>query len=644
MDFGSGGNFGGSGVGGAPGAGGPMDIKKIMAMLAAMPGGMAAIPGGGGVKGPSPMDVGKDGYASATGQGAGIATQQAGGGMIMPQIGGAGGGGNPAKGIMSAISPAVMMAAKKYGGGATPPPGMDATANPIDPGLMTAQLGGAGGMAQGLASGAGPTPAPGNLPMGMTGGPDPSLTGFQGAMGGTAGGPMSDPSMFGMGTGGAPPGMPAEGAPGMPQSAGGGPGAGSPFGASPSSAAEAAVTPGASESKGTGFLDWLRKPAFSRDGAKGSDLASLVGLEPGSGGMDRGQMIAQMIAGFANGMGRGMQSGVKGAWLGAGANGVTNAVMGARQQDDQQQRQAIKDRLEYMQLTKGDNKPVVVGDGGALVDPVTHQPLFTNPKEPKEKTGMLAVIDELSGGDPAKRAALMQKYFASETDPSKGQPRVNVSLQQAPMNIDIGGKEQVDAVQKYYGDTFSQMQEADKKAPMQLANNARLSQLLTQIDTGSMAPINQSVKAALKGAGVDLEALGFKDNVGAGEAAQALANQMALNLRDPSQGGGMPGAMSDADRSFLTQMLPGLSTSPEGRKLMLNMNNAIIARNQQVAKMARDYVKDPNHAALDSAFFDQLAEFSAKNPIAPPVMTPEQAEKLAPGTQFLGIDGEVYIR
>ena len=638
-------NFGTSaaGMGGGMTAGpGGLDIKKIMAMLASLPsGGMTGAPGG-----PSPIDVGKDGWASATGNGAGISTAPPPGMAVMPPGGGGGGGGggNPLGGILGAIQPAVAMGAKKFGG---PTPGagagLDATANPIDPSLIRTQMGGDGGMMQGIASGAGATPPTGAMPMGMDGSAGMGADALRASMGGPGGsvlathGPASDPSAFGI------TGPQASGAlPGGSQSGA------SPFGASPFSAkgdlpaAPSPQTPGVSEgAKSGGFLDWLKKPAFARDGASGSDLAHLVGLEPGAGGMDHGQMIAQMIAGFANGMSRGIGSGVKGAWLGAGANGVTNAVLGAKQQDDQSQRQAIEDRLRFMQITKGEDKPTVVSDGGALVSP-DGKVLYENPKAPKDATGMMGMIDQLAGGDPAKKQALMEKYFSSQTDPNKGSSRVNVNLQQAPMNINIPGKEQVDSVQKFYGDTFDGMQKAGLDAPKQLAMINRADQLLSQVNyTGAGAETIQSMKNWAKGAGIDLESLGIKDDTAPAQAAQALTNQMTLSMRE--QAGGMPGAMSDKDRSFLESMTPNLSTTPEGRKLIFGFQRDLIKRQQYMAKAARDYVVK-NGKGLDQGFFDEMAKYADANPIAPPVMTPEQAQNLAPGTQFIGVDGEVYIR
>ena len=209
------------------------------------------------------------------------------------------------------------------------------------------------------------------------------------------------------------------------------------------------------------------------------------------------------------------------------------------------------------------------------------------------------------------------------------------------MNINIPGKEQVNAYQKYLGETFSGIMEADRQAPGMLANLDRLGQLLGQVDTGKLAPANQAFKGYAKSLGVDLEALGIKDDTGPAQAAQALSNQMTLQMRQIV--GGMPGSMSDKDVAFLGNMVPNLQTTPEGRKLIIDFQKAAINRQQEVAKMARAYAQKTG--GLDQGFYDQLAEYSAKNPIAPPVVgTDAERAALPPGTKYIGVDGQMRIK
>lgn len=54
------------------------------------------------------------------------------------------------------------------------------------------------------------------------------------------------------------------------------------------------------------------------------------------------------------------------------------------------------------------------------------------------------------------------------------------------------------------------------------------------------------------------------------EAFRTLSNKMALSMRSTANGEGMPGAMSDADRTFLLQSVPRLQNTPAGNRLIVN--------------------------------------------------------------------------
>ena len=206
------------------------------------------------------------------------------------------------------------------------------------------------------------------------------------------------------------------------------------------------------------------------------------------------------------------------------------------------------------------------------------------------------------------------------------------------------------AVGGYFGDTYKTIQNQGMGAPTQIAKLNRLDQLLDQVDTGKFSGTMQFFKAAAKDAGIDLEALGIKDDVAPAEAAAALANEMALDLRSTGDGGGMPGAMSDKDREFLVAMTPNIAQTAEGRKLLISARKKMLERQREVARLARDYRK--NNGQLDEGFFDELQTYSDANPLfsdddmttmetarLPVVSSPAEAAKLPPGARFRTPDG-----
>ena len=167
------------------------------------------------------------------------------------------------------------------------------------------------------------------------------------------------------------------------------------------------------------------------------------------------------------------------------------------------------------------------------------------------------------------------------------------------------------------------------------------------------------------------QALGFNmQGVPESEALRALSNQIALQLRNPAGGEGMPGAMSDADRNFLVASVPGLTTTDAGNRalirIMQDKENYRIRQNRAAIEyIQRRHTNDgleqhmqqwaetnPMIRAETRREAEQVLDSTPQgsNPqVRPtagdgnlPTMTPEQARQSPPGTRFRGTDGRVY--
>jgi hypothetical protein len=163
-----------------------------------------------------------------------------------------------------------------------------------------------------------------------------------------------------------------------------------------------------------------------------------------------------------------------------------------------------------------------------------------------------------------------------------------------------------------FGKQYATIQEAGFKSNSMINNVQRLNSLLDKVNTGKLTPLGVDIASTA-------ESLGFKGidpKLGNKLAAESLANEMALQLRNPSGGAGMPGALSDADRVYLQSMTPGLTKTPEGRKLISETMVTIAKRDQDVAKLARDYRK--KNGGFDEGFYNELAAWSAANPLFTP--------------------------
>jgi hypothetical protein len=102
--------------------------------------------------------------------------------------------------------------------------------------------------------------------------------------------------------------------------------------------------------------------------------------------------------------------------------------------------------------------------------------------------------------------------------------------------------------------------------------------------SGNIAPYEVQMRGFLKGLGV-----GNADTLAGGELARSVQNQMALLVRNPESGMGMPGALSDPDREFLVQTMPGIDKSAKGNRIMIAVAKKAAQRKMEVAALAEQY-------------------------------------------------------
>lgn len=109
-----------------------------------------------------------------------------------------------------------------------------------------------------------------------------------------------------------------------------------------------------------------------------------------------------------------------------------------------------------------------------------------------------------------------------------------------------------------------------------------------------------------------LAALGATNTEGIpeSEAANAITNQLTLMAR--STGAGMPGAMSDADRIFLGQMVPSLTQTAAGRTLLIKvMRDAARYRMDANAEAIRHI----NETGSDATVSEHMTRWMAAHPM-----------------------------
>lgn len=103
------------------------------------------------------------------------------------------------------------------------------------------------------------------------------------------------------------------------------------------------------------------------------------------------------------------------------------------------------------------------------------------------------------------------------------------------------------------------------------------------------------------------------DEVAKADELNSLSNTMALMVRNPDAGLGMPGALSDKDREFLQSTVPGLSRSPGGNKLMIEAAKRVQRRKIEIAEFKAQYVQQ--NGAVDDRFFEIVSKWASENPL-----------------------------
>lgn len=336
-----------------------------------------------------------------------------------------------------------------------------------------------------------------------------------------------------------------------------------------------------------------------------------------------GNLVNTSAPGFQGGMQGGMASSADGkvtAWQPDGRGGlVVSAPRGAL------------DTFRAYQGASADFKPIKVFNPKTQREEFTSEGAVVRPGYGTEPQMKATVAGDM-GADPAgiqREIQAVQNDLATKPlDPSsRAQLTAHLAdLQKAAVvtPMPAGGvaagpsaaeatkaatdKEYALNATKDIGEIRKTIMNAGFAAPSTIAKYQQLGKLLADVDGGTLTATGTNIASTMN-------SLGFKidKNLSNKEAAAALGNEMALELRNPANGAGMPGAMSDADRNYLVSMIPNASQSAEGRKQLLEAKIAVEQRKVQVATFARNYEK--KHGRLDNAFFEQMAAWSAQNPL-----------------------------
>lgn len=225
-----------------------------------------------------------------------------------------------------------------------------------------------------------------------------------------------------------------------------------------------------------------------------------------------------------------------------------------------------------------------IAPNGVAYDPYALTPgqVFNDPNKPFNADGT---------PNPA-----YQKYETTKAE--KGATRVginNITTQEGEQSKTYGGG---------LGDVRIDLQKAGFSAPSKIANLNRMEQLLDGVEGGKLAKPGMTIASAAKSLGVEID-----PRLGDKEAAEALAVDMALKMKEPGTG-----PMTDKDFENFMTTVPSLAKTSGGRKQIIHTLRAKATRDMEIAKMAREYARTHN-GVIDDGFLDEASSYMAKNPI-----------------------------
>ena len=155
----------------------------------------------------------------------------------------------------------------------------------------------------------------------------------------------------------------------------------------------------------------------------------------------------------------------------------------------------------------------------------------------------------------------------------------------------LGGEAQTEE-QKEMGrnraEGYKKNMDAGQFAMAEMSNLDEFERLLDSAGeggTGSMAKYTVGIRRFAKDLGMDIDENKLADQ----EGINSIANVMAMKLRSPESGGGLPGSVSEKDLQFLKDATVGIDKSLAGNKRIVNIARRMNQRKMDVARLQSEY-------------------------------------------------------
>lgn len=214
--------------------------------------------------------------------------------------------------------------------------------------------------------------------------------------------------------------------------------------------------------------------------------------------------------------------------------------------------------------------------------------MFTPPSEDPAKIQVAREIAKENGWSLGQTLQWMEDKSGQDVNVSVGGPAMYMPEQETKFAETMGTG---------YANQVIDLQKKAIGAADIASKASEINQVLSGLETGALSGVKMTVGRLVSDFGIDPVALGLpsEGDLSKMETATALQNMLALTVRSPESGMGMPGSVSNRDIQFLLNSVPNLKQSPAGRQLLVDILNQRADFLGFLAKTQSDYMR--NNAA-----------------------------------------------
>jgi hypothetical protein len=281
---------------------------------------------------------------------------------------------------------------------------------------------------------------------------------------------------------------------------------------------------------------------------------------------------------------------------------------------------------DFRQLERAFGQAIASGDFETVraISPVMSAAIAAGSRQPRALQAK-SVLHPITN-EPVEAAfdpATGEFYFEH---PETGETIVTRTARSAPSTplVDMGNRQE-GALNQAFGQGVGQqlagLVEGGTKAQSDLATWDQLANLTAQpgVYQGTAGNLVLRSKQLATALGINVEGVPESETI------RAIGNQAALQLRNPAGGAGMPGALSDKDRQFLVQMVPGLENTPAGNRMIIEAARRVARRNIEVSQVIQRYAAQNGsmdlgvYKAIEDHFKDSdlFGDLTPPNPYLP---------------------------